>query len=108
MQLYDRDDQAQTQSKPGLAAALVRSVEAAGHEITLARRDSASGVSDAYNALPPDPAKFQLDVTAFGSELHGIVDKICNGFEQEVAISSNANFLLGVYHQGDVLLLCDR
>ena len=47
-------------------------------------------------------------MTAFGSELHGIVDEICNGFEQEVAISSNANFLLGVYHQGDVLVLCDR
>src|SRR5258708_9878898 len=81
MQLDDRGHQAQPQPQPLAAPALVRTIEAFGHHLAIARRDAGTGIAHPDDDLALTVKQAKLHSPAISGELHRIVDQIGDRLE---------------------------
>src|ERR1700710_3104618 len=90
MQLYDRGHQIEAKAHARRVSYFVGTIEPPQHRVALLFADAGAGVCNAYDGFVVAAQQFDLYLAALRRKLDGIVDKIGDSLEQEVAVAAYA------------------
>jgi hypothetical protein len=87
VQLDGRVDQAEPEAEPRGATALVATIKPSTHKVAFAGGNSRSGIADTSDDLVLPAMQAGFDAASLRREFHGVVDKVGDRLEQEIAIA---------------------
>src|SRR5690242_3272994 len=108
MQLHDGIHQTEAKTYAVRVATVVRAIESPCNEVTLARADAGSAVTDAHDAIITPAGQCELNTAILRAKFHGVVDKVCDRLEQQIAIATHDRLDIRRYLESDPFILGDR
>jgi hypothetical protein len=82
-----------------------RLLSALGHRFSFDLGDAGAGVNHPDDGLAFLAEQYDLHASAFGGELHCVVDQIDNGLEQKIAVALHRRPIGSFGPKGDTLVL---
>src|SRR5947209_17906305 len=108
VQLYDSSHQIEAKAHARRVSYLVGTIEPPQHRVALLFADARTGIRDADDRFVAATRQLDLHLAALRRKLDGVVDKVGDRLEQEIAVAAHAQPVSHLDPQIDILVLGDR
>ena len=108
MQLYDCSHKTEAEAHARRISDLVGTVKTPQHGLPLRFADAAIGIADAHDGFIVAAYQIDVDPTAFGRKLDGMVNEVGDRLKQEIPVAAHVKLVFRLDAQIDILVLRDR